>query len=332
MPTLLILSCSLRQNGSHSRTLAEHFRRSWCQRFPQGHVVQRDLGVVPVPHLNQQTVEAFHSETVTLGEAAREQVLQDLLAADTVLIAAPLYNMTLASPLKAWFDHAVRVGQTVQWRDGQFEGLLRAKSAYVLSVCGSDSSAAEGTDMQTPAIRALLRTLGFGSVNWHRAANMAASADAREESLAEARGWIDQVLARTATETPEEDDPTQIARLREAQAEAILMGDADAYSRLCCEDVQLQLPGLTRVEGRENFLACERALFERLRFTHFKKSSHRLSVLGDWAWETGDQEVGTLEQGDASPPLAVRKQKYLHIYRRTSVGWRYAVLSSNANP
>src|SRR5206468_7142475 len=77
-------------------------------------VVYRDLAADPLPHL-------------TLDQFADTSVLDEFLAADAVVIGAPMYNFTLPTQLKAWIDRIVVAGRTFQYTANGPEGLAKGK-------------------------------------------------------------------------------------------------------------------------------------------------------------------------------------------------------------
>jgi uncharacterized protein (TIGR02246 family) len=121
--------------------------------------------------------------------------------------------------------------------------------------------------------------------------------------------------------TPE--DRAQIEALRLGQAAAIEKGDADAYARLCAEDIHLLLPGREIVAGRDQLHQFQVALFRETKFEGMRKFPLRVERSGDLAVEVGRQELASKTGSFAT------KQKYTHVMRKTSAGWRFAVLMSN---
>ncbi|HEX2101592.1 MAG TPA: nuclear transport factor 2 family protein [Candidatus Synoicihabitans sp.] len=121
--------------------------------------------------------------------------------------------------------------------------------------------------------------------------------------------------------TPE--DRAQIEALRLGQAAAIETGDADAYARLCADDIHLMLPGRDIVAGREQLHQFQAALFRETKYDGMRKFPVRVERSGDLAVEIGRQELA------AKTGTFAGKQKYTHVMRRTSDGWRFAVLMSN---
>ncbi|SDD48866.1 FMN-dependent NADH-azoreductase [Auraticoccus monumenti] len=109
MPTLLQLDCSADPTASRSRELTRVFADAWRRRG-DGYVVRhRDLHADPLPHLESSALHWPVSDPGALGldpeaVARQQQVIQELLAADVLLIGLPLYNYSLPSTLKAWLD------------------------------------------------------------------------------------------------------------------------------------------------------------------------------------------------------------------------------------
>ncbi len=122
--TILHIDSSINGDGSASRELSrsitDQVRRSnWGEE-----VVYRDLAANPLPHL---TLEAFADTTA----------LDEFLAADVVLIGAPMYNFTLPTQLKAWIDRIVIAGVTFRYTENGPEGLANGKRVIVAIARGN---------------------------------------------------------------------------------------------------------------------------------------------------------------------------------------------------
>src|SRR5690606_38878522 len=104
--------------------------------YPAAHVVLRDVGANPLPHLTAETVAAIKGEPATPAElAARalsDSLIAELRAADVVVIASPMYNFGMSSTLKTWFDHVLRAGVTFRYTEAGPEGLLKGKKTVVI--------------------------------------------------------------------------------------------------------------------------------------------------------------------------------------------------------
>ncbi|MGQ4514937.1 NAD(P)H-dependent oxidoreductase [Streptomyces sp. DW26H14] len=104
MATLLHIDSSLFPEGSASREVTAKFVEAWKEQHPAGTVVYRDLAAQPLPHLDSAAAIAGPEH------ALRAELAAELDAADAILIGAPMYNFSIPSTLKAWFDHAIIAG------------------------------------------------------------------------------------------------------------------------------------------------------------------------------------------------------------------------------
>jgi len=119
----------------------------------------------------------------------------ELLAADVVVIAAPLYNFGIPSTLKAYFDHIARAGVTFRYTAQGPEGLLlRGKRVYILAARGGNYS---GTpmDTQTSYLRNFLGFLGMNDVTFVYAEGLALGDEAKGRAEAAAHRQIRELVA-----------------------------------------------------------------------------------------------------------------------------------------
>ena len=330
MKTLLRIDASAQLNGSNTRQITDYYEAQWKRANPAGRVTARCLVSAPIPHLTQETIERFQ---VPGSEHPLSDTLSgELMRADHVLIGSPLYNFTLPSTLKAYFDHVVRSGRTFELREGRFRGLLGGKSATIVTSRGGTGAEGHRDDFQTPYLPAILEFIGIGPIDVVALEGTALGEGARAAALERARRRIDQLLGRPSQPAWHgnltEADQGQISVLRAGQADAIVAGNAQAYAALCTEDIQLLIPGHDVVSGREAFLQAERTLFQGNAVASFRKFPFRVEGSGDLAVETGYQEVVMNRHEDARGVFSTR-QKYTHVFRRTERGWRFALLMSN---
>jgi FMN-dependent NADH-azoreductase len=151
----------MRTDGSRSRKLSAQFVQRWLDANPDGTLTYRDLAAHPIPHLDQI---AFTSAFVAPADRTPEQVaaralgdelIDEVLAADTVLIAMPLYNFGPPTTFKAWFDRIVSPERTL--------GKLGEKAFVIVTARGggySPGSPREGWDHREPWLRHALAPLG----------------------------------------------------------------------------------------------------------------------------------------------------------------------------
>jgi len=169
MKKLLILDCSSRISGSHSRELADYFEKKWTITNPDGIVIRRDLAKHQIPHIQNNTIEGFYTpDEHTTPESKKATALSDeliteLKSADEILISSPLYNANIPSSLKAYLDQIVRIGHTFSINENGYYGLLENKMAYLITVKGGvyKGTPMERYDFQKPYLQAILGHMGI---------------------------------------------------------------------------------------------------------------------------------------------------------------------------
>ena len=106
------------RHGSHSRRLSARLVRRWSSARPQDRIVYRDVGSVPPSHVDAEWIAAAfappgkRSDEQRARLAESDRLIAELMAADLVVVGAPMYNFGMPAPLKAWLDNIVRVGVT----------------------------------------------------------------------------------------------------------------------------------------------------------------------------------------------------------------------------
>ena len=202
--TLLHLDASPRGARSHSRKLGQKFLADWRAAHPAGRVTVRDVGQEPPPFVTEAWVEGAFAPADQQSPAAREAIaisnryVDELLAADQLVITTPIYNLSLPAALKAWIDQIVRAGRTfVKGADG-FEGLAKGKRALVIVASGSDfrlTSPGGAYNFLEPYLRAVFGFIGITDVHFVYAHSLGAGEAASTQALAEAQSTLTQ-LAR----------------------------------------------------------------------------------------------------------------------------------------
>ena len=205
MNNILILDSAATGESSVSRRLTRAAAEALVARDPDAHIILRDVGSNPIPHLNAETVPAIRAGIVET-EAAREALelsdalIAELKAADLIVIGAPMYNFGMPSTLKAWFDHVLRARITFQYSEAGPEGLLKGKKAIVVEARAGlySEGPAASMDSQEPHIRTLLGFMGIDDVTFVRAEKLAFGPEAAEAAIGGALGQIEQELALAA--------------------------------------------------------------------------------------------------------------------------------------
>jgi len=171
---LLRIDSSARRS-SVSRQLTSKFVEEWQREHPEGEVIERDLATTALPMITDEWVQASFADPAVLTTAQKQALavsdalVAELKAADTVVIGAPMYNFTIAAPLKAWIDQVVRKGVTVRFGAAGPEGLLKGKKTFVVTARGGayrPQTPTEPFDYQEPYLRHVLRFIGLTDVTF----------------------------------------------------------------------------------------------------------------------------------------------------------------------
>src|SRR5260370_33811353 len=166
---LLQIDSSARPS-SVTRLLTAKFAEEWRKKHPDGEVIQRDLSATAIPQYTDDW-RATQIEDSKLTPAQRsypsasDELIEELKAADTIVIGAPMHNFSIPSSLKAWIDQVVGIGKTRTYGPTGGEGLLKRKKVSVITSRGGayeKRTAMEDFDFQEPYLR---RLLGFNGLN-----------------------------------------------------------------------------------------------------------------------------------------------------------------------
>lgn len=144
---ILCLTSSPRLDTSYSSLVAMRVLRELRQVYPDATVTIRDLARNPLPHIDDDFVTATRSVAGPRTERQRAEMersdalVDELIDADVVVIAASMINFGIPSTLKAWFDHVVRPGRTYRYTANGSQGLLRGRRAILVLARGGLYSA-----------------------------------------------------------------------------------------------------------------------------------------------------------------------------------------------
>ena len=168
MAKLLHINSSVRNQGSVSRQLTGEFIDKWKESRPDAEVTVRDLAAHPIPHLNEQMMGAFFTpgekRTPEQLEAVKisDRLVEELLAADTIVIGAPMYNFAIPSSLKAWIDRIAVRGRTFRYTADGPEGLARDKRVIVVASAGGIHDG-QPSDFVEPYLRHVFASMMIAS-------------------------------------------------------------------------------------------------------------------------------------------------------------------------
>jgi len=190
MSKLLLVQTSSRGENSVSRNMTERFVQEWSARHPSGNIVIRDLADTALKFVDAAWLQAYFTpppqHTAKMVETLRlsDELVAELLAADHIVIATPVYNYNVPASLKSWIDHIVRKGLTLG-HDGK--GLVTGKKATVLIASGGsykEGSPIRDRDIATQYLRLILSVIGITDVTFV-AGGGAKVVDLREETMAD---------------------------------------------------------------------------------------------------------------------------------------------------
>ncbi|MEM1036643.1 MAG: NAD(P)H-dependent oxidoreductase [Pseudomonadota bacterium] len=165
---ILHINSSARTDGSQSRALSEKLVARLSG--PSTIITQRDVGTTPPAILTEDWVNAnftpAESRTNTQNEtlALSDKLIAEIEAADTLVLAVPIYNFGVAAAFKAWIDQVARAGKTFKYTENGPVGLLEDKQAYVVITSGG-TEANSAIDFATPYLRHVLGFIGIKEVN-----------------------------------------------------------------------------------------------------------------------------------------------------------------------
>lgn len=195
MSQILVIESSARKQGSVSRQLTEQFIAHWQAAHPGDQIKVRDLAVDQVPHLDGNLLGGWMTPAEQQSEAERaalalsNTLTDELLAADVLVLAAPMYNFAIPSTLKAWLDHVLRAGVTFKYGEQGPEGLLQGKRAFVLTARGGIYTGSS-LDHQEPYLRQALGFIGIEDVQFIHAEGLNMGGEFQQQGLAKAQAQL----------------------------------------------------------------------------------------------------------------------------------------------
>ena len=171
MTNVLYVSSSPR-SGSYSTSVADRVIAEIRQADPEAKVISRDLARTPIPHVDADFLQATRSAEGPQNDTQRrilarsDALVDEVFAADVIVIAAPMYNFSIPSTLKAWIDHIARPGRTFSYSEKGPEGLVKGKRVIIINAKGGiySSGPAQALEHQSTYLRGVLGFLGMTDV------------------------------------------------------------------------------------------------------------------------------------------------------------------------
>ena len=201
---LLHIDSAITGEQSVSRELTKRIVVAWKASYPHTTVAYLDLAAQAPAHFSADAM-GFRTgqEASTDGQRAEnavsEALVSQFLAADVIVVGAPLYNFTIPSQLKAWVDRIAQTGRTFRYTDKGPVGLAGGKTVIVASSRGGMYSTSEGgqaMEHQESYLKVVFGFFGITDVRFVRAEGVGMGADAKALAFASADK---DIKAQTAT-------------------------------------------------------------------------------------------------------------------------------------
>lgn len=178
--TILKIDSSISGDQSVSRVLTRSITDQLAAANPNATVIERDLVAAPLAHLTERGQDA--------------DVLEEFLAADTVVIGAPMYNFSVPSQLKAWIDRIAVAGKTFQYGQNGPEGLAGGKRVIVAVSRGGFYDAGNSFEHVEAYLKPMFNFLGIEPEFVH-ADGIAVGPEHREAGIANGLSEIEKLAA-----------------------------------------------------------------------------------------------------------------------------------------
>jgi len=195
---ILHLDSGLFAEQSVTRALSADIVARLNAKNSDADVVYRDLIADPIAHLDATIILAGGKDKEARNEHEQRQVeltetlLDELFTADVLVIAVPMYNFTIPSQLKAWFDRVLQAGRTFKYTDSGAQGLVTGKTVYLASSRGGvySEGPAAAIEHQESYVTAALNFIGITDIQVIRAEGVNLGEEAKETAIRAAKQQI----------------------------------------------------------------------------------------------------------------------------------------------
>ena len=191
---ILHIDSSILGANSASRLLSRELVTRLTAENPDAAVKYLDLAADSLPHLSGGSLAQADQ-----SEAERNaQAMSDFLAADVIVIGAPMYNFGIPSQLKAWIDRIVVKDKTFRYTQAGPEGLAKGKRVFVAVSRGSVYAPGSPAEFAESYLKHVLGFIGITDVTFVRAEGLGISPEQRTKSLNAALTTIHTPIAEAA--------------------------------------------------------------------------------------------------------------------------------------
>ncbi|MGZ9706105.1 FMN-dependent NADH-azoreductase [Pseudomonas sp. GNP013] len=201
---LLHIDSSILGDNSASRQLSAEVAKAWQTAQPGVEVTYRDLASDAINHFSGATLGALGTAAELRDAAQKHEAelsavsLAEFLAADAVVVGAPMYNFTIPTQLKAWIDRIAVAGQTFRYSEAGPEGLCGNKKVIIVSTAGGLHAGQASGAAHEGYLKLLFGFLGITDIEVVRAEGLAYGDDVRSKAMSEANLLINEQLFAAA--------------------------------------------------------------------------------------------------------------------------------------
>jgi FMN-dependent NADH-azoreductase len=175
---LLHIDSSILGDASASRTVTREIVARWKKAVPGIEVEHLDLAAHELPHLT-----GHHLAQMQVPQSRDAQILADFLAADVVVIGAPMYNFTISTQLKSWIDRVVVAGKTFKYGPTGAQGLVHGKEVIIAISRGGIYPQDAPFEHAESYLKIVFGFMGVTDVTFVRAEGLAISPEHRQKAL-----------------------------------------------------------------------------------------------------------------------------------------------------
>jgi FMN-dependent NADH-azoreductase len=204
MSSILLLTSSPRAD-SLSTAIASDLAAKIKAQNPGRTIVHRDLTAAALPHIDELFTGAIRTapdaRSAEQAEAVKtsDALVDELLAADTIVIGTGLINFNIYSSLKTWIDNIARAGRTFKYGETGPVGLATGKKAYIVLASGGVYSEGPAASLNhaVPYLKSVLAFIGITEVETVYVEGLAFGPEAAEKAIGAAKARAEE-LARAA--------------------------------------------------------------------------------------------------------------------------------------
>jgi FMN-dependent NADH-azoreductase len=178
---------------------------AWQKAHPEGTIIRRDVAAQPIAHLEGALLNCLKynaapedDDKLRVQLSLTHALIDEVMAADAIIIGAPMFNLSVPSQLKAWIDRLCVPGRTFRYSPSGPIGLVADKPIYLVSSRGGFYSSPEKSakDHQQPYLKSILGLLGLHSITTVCAEGVDVSPDLRQHAIDNAMQQIEGLFAQ----------------------------------------------------------------------------------------------------------------------------------------